>query len=366
MPPRHSRNPSPASAALTTARQILRQVPLIDGHNDLPWALRKLNDDHFDALTLARDTTRLTPPLATDLTRLQAGGVGAQFWAAFVPCALRGPDAVLMLLDQIDRIHRLIASYPDVLELALTAEDIVRIHRRGKIASLIGVEGGHAIGNSLAVLRMARALGARYMTLTHIQNNDWADSATDKPAHHGLTPFGRQVVREMNRLGMMVDLSHVSDQAMLAALETSQAPVIFSHSGARSVCHHPRNVPDAILRRVAANGGLVMATFVPEYLKGPPCQAALSDVADHIDRIRDVAGVDHAGIGSDFEGFRPPPAGLEDVSRFPGLLAELLRRGYSRNDVKKVAGQNLLRVLRAARETAARHAPSGKAHYETV
>ena len=346
---------------MQTARQILRQVPLIDGHNDLPWALRKLSDDHFDAISLARDTTRLTPPLATDLTRLKAGGLGGQFWAAFVPGTLCGSAAVLMLLDQIDRVRRLIASYPDVLELALTAQDILRIHRRGKIASLIGVEGGHAIANSLSVLRMAHALGARYMTLTHLQNNDWADSATDKPAHHGLTPFGRQVVREMNRLGMLVDLSHASDQAVLASLETSRAPVIFSHSGARSLCHHPRNVPDAILRRVAANGGLVMVSFVPQYLIGPrqpqpqalnKQRATLSDVADHIDRIRDVAGVDHAGIGSDFEGFSPPLVGLEDVSCYPALLAELLRRGYSRGDVKKVAGQNLLRVLRAAQQTA--------------
>jgi membrane dipeptidase len=348
---------------MKTAREILRAVPLIDGHNDLPWALRKASHEGLDAIALARDTTGLTPPLATDLTRLKAGGVGGQFWAAFVPCALRGPAAVLMLLEQIDRIHRLIGSYPDALELALTAEDIARIHGRGKIASLIGVEGGHAIGNSLAVLRMAHALGARYLTLTHVKNNDWADSATDQPAHQGLTPFGRQVVRELNRLGMLADLSHVSDQAMLAALDTSLAPVIFSHSGARALCPHPRNVPDDILGRVAANGGLVMVSFVPEYLTAPPGpdeqahnkeRAALPDVANHIDHIREVAGLEHVGIGSDFDGFSAPPAGLEDVSCYPALLAELLRRGYSGDDVKKVAGQNLLRVLRAAQETAAR------------
>jgi membrane dipeptidase len=340
---------------MKTAREILREVPLIDGHNDLPWALRKLGEDRLDAIALARDTTGLTPPLATDLSRLKAGGVGGQFWAAFVPGALSGPAAVVLLLEQIDRIHRLIARYPDDLELALTAEDIVRIHGQGKIASLIGVEGGHAIGNSLAVLRMARALGARYLTLTHNENNEWADSGTDKPAHHGLTPFGREVVRELNRLGMLVDLSHVSDDAMLAALETSQAPVIFSHSGARALCRHPRNVPDDILRRVAAAGGLVMVSFVPNFLTDSVNNktAALSDVADHLDHIRDVAGVDHAGIGSDFDGFSPSTAGLEDVSCYPALLAELLRRGYSKSDVKKVAGKNLLRVMRAAEATAA-------------
>jgi membrane dipeptidase len=377
---------------LKTIPQILRETPLIDGHNDLPWQFRKLSMSGLDAIALAGDTTQLTPPLATDLKRLQAGGVGGQFWAVYVPAALRGAEAVAVLLEQIDCVHRFIHRYPESLELALTADDIVRIHAQGKIASLIGIEGGHAINNSLAVLRMSHALGARYMTLTHVKNNDRADAGTDQPLHHGLTPFGEEVVREMNRLGMMVDLSHVSDETMLAALKTSQAPVIFSHSGARAICRHARNVPDDILKLVAANGGVVMAVFLPAYLTEPdrldeeaadqehtrltelhagdpariagsfaewrkihpnPRKATLQDVADHIDHIRDVAGIDHAGIGSDFEGFRNPPVGLEDVTCYPALLAELRRRGYSENDLKKVAGENLLRVMRAVERTRA-------------
>jgi membrane dipeptidase len=345
----------------------------------------------LDAIDLA-DTTQLTPPLVTDLKRLKAGGVGGQFWAAYVPFTLRGAEAVLVLLEQIDRTRRFIARYPDGLELALMADDIVRIHAKGKTASLIGVEGGHAIGNSLAVLRLSHALGARYMTLTHVKNNDWADASTDRPLHHGLTPFGQSVVREMNRLGMMVDLSHVSDETMAAALEVSQTPVICSHSGARALCSHPRNVPDDLLKKLAANGGVVMAVFLPAYLTEAdrlheeaaekeetrlaelyagdeariagafaewrkshpnPRKGTLQDVADHIDHIREMAGIDHVGIGSDFEGFRaPPPAGLEDVSCFPALLAELQKRGYSESDLKKVAGENLLRVMRAVEKTA--------------
>jgi membrane dipeptidase len=371
--------------------QILLETPLIDGHNDLPWQFRKLSQAGLDAIELADDTTHLTPPLATDLKRLKAGGVGGQFWAVYVPATMRGAEAVAALLEQIDRVHRFIARYPASLELALTANDVVRIHGQGKIASLIGLEGGHAINNSLAVLRMSRALGARYMTLTHVKNNDWADAGTDQPVHHGLTPFGGEVVREMNRLGMMVDLSHVSDQTMLAALKISRAPVICSHSGARALCRHGRNVPDDLLQLVAASGGVVMAAFLPAYLTEPdrlddqaanhamarltelhagdssglandfaqwrkthpdPRQATLLDVADHIDHIRDVAGIDHAGIGSDYEGFSHPPAGLEDVSCYPALLAELQKRGYSENDIKKVAGENLLRVMRAVEKTA--------------
>jgi membrane dipeptidase len=372
---------------MKTISQILRETPLIDGHNDLPWQFRKLSRDGLDAIELAGDTTHLTPPLATDLKRLQAGGVGGQFWAVYVPATLRGAEAVAALLEQIDRVHRLIARYPNSLELALTADDVVRIHGQGKIASLIGLEGGHAINNSLAVLRMSRALGARYLTLTHVKNNDWADAGTDKPAHHGLTPLGGEVVREMNRLGMMVDLSHVSDETMRAALKISRAPVICSHSGARALCRHARNVPDELLKLVAAGGGVVMVPFLPAYLTEPerlddeaanhemarltelhggdpspianafaewrkshpqPRQATLLDVADHIDHIREVAGIDHVGIGSDFEGFKNPPAGLEDVSCYPALLAELQKRGYSETDLKKVAGENLLRVMRAA------------------
>jgi membrane dipeptidase len=370
--------------------QILSETPLIDGHNDLPWQFRKLSLTGVDAIELAGDTTHLTPTLATDLQRLKAGGVGGQFWAVYVPANLRGGEAVVVLLEQMDRVHRFIARYPESLELALTADDVVRIHGQGKIASLIGLEGGHAINNSLAVLRMSQALGARYMTLTHVKNNDWADAGTDQPLHHGLTPFGGEVVREMNRLGMMVDLSHVSDQTMLAALQLSRAPVICSHSGARALCRHARNVPDDLLKRIAAGGGVVMAAFLPAYLTEAdrlhdeaanqemarltglhaddpsrvasdfaqwrkthpaPRRAKLSDVADHIDHIRQVAGIDHVGIGSDFEGFSHPPAGLEDVSCYPALLAELQKRGYSEQDIKKVAGENLLRVMRAVERT---------------
>jgi membrane dipeptidase len=372
-------------------RQILRETPLIDGHNDLPWQFRKLSQVGLDGIELAGDTTQLTPPLATDLKRLKAGGVGGQFWAVYVPATMQGAEAVAALLEQIDRVHRFIARYSDSLELALTADDVVRIHGKGKIASLIGLEGGHAINNSLAVLRMSQDLGARYLTLTHVKNNDWADAGTDQPLHHGLTPFGGEVVREMNRLGMMVDLSHVSDATMLAALKISRAPVICSHSGARALCRHARNVPDDLLKLIAASGGVVMAAFLPAYLteadrlddeaanhemarltelhagdasrlanefaqwrKAHPeaHKATLLDVADHIDHIRDVAGIDHVGIGSDFEGFKNPPAGLEDVSCYPALLAELQKRGYSESDLKKVAGENLLRVMRAVEKTA--------------
>jgi membrane dipeptidase len=370
-----------------TILQILREVPLIDGHNDLPWKFRKLSKHGLDAIASFGDTTALHPPLVTDIKRLKAGGVGGQFWVAYVPFTLRGGEAVAVLLEQIDCIRRLIARYPESLELALTADDITRIHAKGKIASMIAVEGGHAIGNSLAVLRMSHALGARYMTLTHVKNNDWADAGTDQPLHHGLTPLGESVVREMNRLGMMVDLSHVSDETMQAAIKISQAPVICSHSGARALCRHARNVPDDLLRRIAANGGVVMAVYLPAYLteenrlhdeaadqeeerlselyagdetrvagalaewrktQPNPGKTTLQDVADHIDHIREVAGIDHVGIGSDYEGFRsPPPTGLEDVSCYPALLGELAKRGYSESELKKVAGQNILRVMRA-------------------
>lgn len=383
----------PDAARLKIIDRILRQVPLIDGHNDLPWQFREYCHDNVNGLDLLSDNTGREPRLVTDFPRLKKGRVGGQFWSVYVPSMPTNSDAVVAVLEQIDLVHRLIARYPDKLELALTAEDVMRIHHKGKIASLIGMEGGHSIGNSLGVLRMTYALGARYMTLTHMQNNDWADSATDAPLHHGLTPFGEQVVREMNRLGMLVDLSHVSDETMRAALKISQAPVIFSHSSARAICHHARDVPDDILKLVAANGGVVMVTFVPEYLTEidradetlinaekkrlkalypndkpkytrylaawrashpDPRHATLMDVADHIDHIRQVAGVDHVGIGSDYEGFTNPPAGLEDVSCYPSLLAELLKRGWSKQDIKKVAGLNILRVMRAAETVSSR------------
>jgi membrane dipeptidase len=375
---------------LATVRTLLRKVPLIDGHNDVPWQYRKHSND-LAKVDFAADTSHLKPTWATDLPRLRTGGIGGQFWSVYVPANLPGADALQATLEQIDVVHRLCARYPDSLELALTADDIERIHRRGKIASLIGMEGGHSINNSLAALRMTYRLGARYMTLTHTKNTDWADAAGDVPQHHGLTPFGREIVREMNRLGMLVDLSHVTDETMRDAINVATAPVIFSHSSAYALCHHPRNVPDDVLGMVKTNGGVVMVCFLPGYLTArgterlaaydtektrlqkllpddpqkfetamagwrraqPRVQeAALSDVADHMDHIRKVAGIDHVGIGSDFDGFSGPPEGLEDVSKYPDLLAELMRRGYSKEDVKKVAGLNVLRVMRAVERVA--------------
>jgi membrane dipeptidase len=385
---------APADAAahrLATVRRLLQEVPLIDGHNDLPWQYRKLSND-FSRVKLESSTQAFKSPWATDIPRLRAGQVGGQFWSVYVPTKLSGPEALQATLEQIDVVHRLCAAYPGTFELALTADDIERIHRRGKIASLIGMEGGHSINNSLAALRMTYRLGARYLTLTHTKNTDWADAAGDVAVHHGLTSFGKEVVREMNRLGMLVDLSHVTDDTMRDALRVTRAPVIFSHSSARAVCQHARNVPDDVLAMVKTNGGIVMACFLPGYVteaqrqefeavqaerqrlmalhsndparveaalrewratREPVPPATLSDVADHIDHLRKVAGIDHVGIGSDFDGFSGPPAGLEDVSKYPDLFAELLRRGYSEADLKKIAGLNLLRVFRAAEQVAA-------------
>jgi membrane dipeptidase len=379
------------AARLAAVKKILREVPLIDGHNDVPWQYRKYQAD-FETIDLSRDTSRLKAAMVTDIPRLRAGGVGGQFWSVYVPATLPGAEAVQATLEQIDVVHRLCARYPDTFELALTADDVARIHRRGKIASLIGIEGGHSINHSLAALRMMYRLGARYLTLTHTKNTGWADAAGDEPGCRGLTPFGERVVAEMNRLGMLVDLSHVTAETMRAALRVTKAPVIFSHSSAYALCGHPRNVPDDVLRLTARNGGVVMVCFLPGYLteteraefeateaekarleKLHPndpaaCERELAawrqtrprtpnptlrDVADHIDHIRQVAGIEHVGIGSDFEGFHGAPDGLEDVSKYPALLAELMRRGYSGDDVKKVAGQNVLRVLRTAERVAA-------------
>jgi membrane dipeptidase len=381
--------------------RVLEQTPLIDGHNDLAWEIRDRYKSRLASIDLKTDTSKLPvgpdmAPLMTDIVRLRAGHVGGQFWSVWVPVDVKGPEAVQMTLEQIDLVKRMAARYPADFEIAYTAADVRRIHRAGKIASLIGIEGGHQINNSLAVLRQMYDLGARYMTLTHVLTTGWADSATDAPRHHGLTPFGDDVVREMNRLGMLVDLSHVSPDTMRAALRVSTAPVIFSHSSARALVDHPRDVPDDVLKLVAANGGVVMVNFATAYVsdevnrweadrsaevaryESPPYgglyigqpdrakaalaawehehpkpQATLAQVADHIDHIRQVAGIDHVGLGSDFDGIPDTPRGLEGVDKYPDLLAELMRRGWSDGDVAKLAGANVLRVMADCERVAA-------------
>ncbi len=383
--------PSAASASMDRVRRILQEVPLIDGHNDVPWQYRTRVRNHLDEIDF-RDTTGLDPPMHTDLERLRRGGLGGQFWSVYVPTSFDGPGATHQVLEQIDVVHRLVARYPEELEMAYTADDIIRIHAAGRVASLIGLEGGHSIENSLAVLRQFYAAGARYMTLTHSENVDWADSATAEPEVGGLTPFGAEVVREMNRLGMLVDLSHVSPETMHEALDVTMSPVIFSHSSAYGLTAHPRNVPDDVLDRTVENGGVVMVTFVPSFIneevrlgsnalaqerrrlqglhgddeakirheleswnqKRQPTLASLEDVADHVDYLVEAAGIDHVGIGSDFDGISSVPRGLEDVSKMPDLLAELVERGYSDEDLKKIVGLNVLRALRGAEETARR------------
>ncbi|HEY8106610.1 MAG TPA: dipeptidase [Gemmatimonadales bacterium] len=372
---------------LARVRRLLRSVPLIDGHNDLAWRIRTHGKPPMD---VAAYDLRKTTSGHTDLERLARGQVGAQVWSVFLPGDIKD-GFTRVQLEQIDIARQVIARYPDRLALALSADDIEREFSRGRIASLIGMEGGHAIENSLGVLRICYALGARYLTLTHNVTTDWADAALDAARHGGLSPFGREVVREMNRLGMLVDLSHVSPATMTAALDVTEAPLIFSHSNARALVDHARNVPDAILARVPANGGMVMATFVPAFVSAevaafeqrreaedkrlaeslsdaaerrrpleaweavnPRPQATLSQVADHIEHLRDATGVDHVGIGSDFDGIDTIPAGLDDVSRFPDLLAELARRGWSDDDLAKLAGRNFLRVFREVETVAAR------------
>ena len=402
------------------ARDLLRRFPLIDGHNDLPWALRERAGGNASQVRLAPASTA-PPPTApgdpgavnlaapvdgthTDLPRLAAGGVGAQFWSVYVPASLAGAGtaaaggngasgngAVAAVLEQIDVARRMIACYPEALELALTADDVERIFASGRVASLLGAEGGHAIAGSLGVLRMLYALGVRYLTLTHNANVGWADSATDEPQAGGLTEFGRDVVREMQRIGMLVDLSHVAVSTMNDALDVAEAPVIFSHSSAKAVCNSPRNVPDDVLERLRDNNGVCMVTFVPMFVSQecadwfsglkefvaargldsrsftdirsvepewkaahPVPRATLSQVADHIEHVRSVAGVEHVGIGGDFDGTSEVTAGIEDVSKYPAIFSELLLRGWSESDLKALVGANVLRVLRAAESYAAR------------
>lgn len=382
---------APIGAVREHIDRILRQVPLIDGHNDLPWELRQRVQNHISRIDLRQDQSALQPPLHTDIPRLRQGKIGAQFWSVYVPASLE-TASVETVLEQIDVVHRLVSLYPQAFELARTADDIVRIHKQGKIASLIGMEGGHAIGSSLAALRQLYALGARYLTLTHSQNTPWADSATDEPEHHGLTPFGKAVVAEMNRLGMLVDLSHVSPKTMHDVLDIVAAPPIFSHSSARAITDHPRNVPDDVLRRLRETDGVVMVTWVPSFVSekvrayyperdamearlkarypgqpdrvkqeldawkaaNPIPKATVSDIADHIDHVVKVSGIDHVGIGADLDGITTTPVGLDSVATYPVLFAELIRRGYGDEDLKKIAGLNLLRVMRKVEEVAAK------------
>jgi membrane dipeptidase len=376
-----------SALSFALARAMLSRFPLIDGHNDLPWEVRGQFGSDFGKVDL---TARVTGT-HTDIPRLVQGGVGGQFWSVYVPARLAGDTAVTAVLEQIDVVHRLVRRYPSRFELALTADDVDRAFAAGRIASLIGAEGGHSIGGSLGVLRKLYALGVRYMTLTHNSNVGWADSATDVPDSGGLTDFGRSVVREMQRLGMLVDLSHVSVATMHAVLDAARAPVIFSHSSAKALCGSPRNVPDEVLILLAANGGVCMVTFVPSFVSqecydwytgllaeakrrgldardftalfsvkdewqaaNPQPVATLAQVADHIEHVREVAGIEHVGIGGDFDGTPDLPVGLEDVSYYPALFAELLRRGWSEADCKALAGGNILRVLRAAESFAAR------------
>jgi membrane dipeptidase len=370
-----------AALTLSLTRAMLSRFPLIDGHNDLPWEIRQ----KFGLDPVKAELTGRVEGTDTDIPRLVEGGVGGQFWSVYVPASLAGDAAVTAVFEQVDVVHRMIAAYPDRFRLALTAGDVDAAFEAGKIASLLGAEGGHSINNSLGVLRSLHALGVRYMTLTHNDNVGWADSATDEPDCGGLSDFGREVVAEMQRLGMLVDLSHVAVSTMNDALDAARAPVIFSHSSARALTDNPRNVPDDVLARLAVNGGVCMVAFVPffvsqectdwfnglkafaagrgldpdnlsavfglvpEWEKGNPMPpATISQVADHIDHVREAAGVAHVGIGADFDGSPSMPLGLHDVSRYPALFHELQRRRWSEADLKALAGGNLLRTLRVA------------------
>ncbi len=378
-----------ADTNLARAKRILRSTPLVDGHNDLAWRIR---EDKQGPRDVEAYDLRKTTAGHTDLARMKEGMVGAQFWSVYIPGEIRDSGYARVQLEEIDIARRFIAKYPERLAFATRASDIRYDFAQGKVASFLGMEGGHAIENSLGALRAYYALGVRYMTLTHNVTLDWADAALDTAKHGGLTPFGKEVVREMNRLGMLVDLAHVSPGTMSAALDVSAAPVIFSHSGARALVDHPRDVPDSILARLPKNGGIVMVPFVNTFVSpkarahdlaeekvrsdakakfeadtaaaqhevaawqaaNPPVRASIADVADHIEHVRDVAGIDHVGIGSDFDGIDDVIPGLENVSKFPNLLAELARRGWSDADLRKVAGENFIRVFSQAETVAAR------------
>jgi membrane dipeptidase len=380
---------SPEEDGLEHAHRLMSRTPLIDGHNDLPWALR----DRNESMPLAIDLGTRQDGLMTDMVKIRQGRLGGQFWACYVPTqAVERGEAGRLALEQFDLIHGLVAAYPETLEWALTAAELRAVHARGRVGCLVGVEGGHMLENSLARLHEYYRLGARYMTLTHGDNTDWADSATDEPEHGGLTRFGEEVVREMNWLGMLVDLSHVSDDTMRDALRVSAAPVIFSHSSARGVADHIRNVPDDLLRLTGDNGGVVMVTFAASFVspeaararrgfydawrriarespgdpearrraidawleEHPAPPATLAQVGDHLEHIRAVAGMDAVAIGSDFDGISSGPVGLEDVSRFPNLVVEMIDRGWSDDEIAQLLGENLLRVLEEAESVARR------------
>ena len=388
--------PSAARTPEQVADAALKAAPVWDGHNDVPEQLRQRRKNLIADFDFA-DTRNTADPandrqaMHTDLTRLKAGRVGAQFWSVWVPASLTDLQAVQATLEQIDVTKRLVARYPQQLELVTDAAGAERAMKADRIASLIGMEGGHSIGQSLGVLRQMHALGARYMTLTHTKNTPWADSATDKPAHNGLTPFGRDVVREMQRIGMLVDLSHVSEKTMLDVLDVAKAPVIFSHSGARAIASHPRNVPDSVLARLKANGGVVMVVTLPDYISdevrgwsnrrtaerarldaanvgnpdaakaalaqwvaaNPVPRATVAQVADHVDHIVKLAGIDAVGLGGDFDGMDSTVQGMDDVSGYPALFVELAKRGYTQADLEKISSRNTMRVLRAAETYAA-------------